>query len=196
MRHFCQPNIQRQPFSHRFLCFGVFAYSISNIRLFHVTSTHFNHQYVYAHRERAESVLMVEVSIRNNYFQLWLFLIAYRSYHYAIIQTGSWLEWNFRRCSLYKTGSLREWNFRRSERYYAMQWHESQGSRAPASLSLVITFQLPLGVGIVPYIKRVLFSSDTFDVGKVLRNAMAWDQGSRAASSLSLSSILSKIEYY
>ena len=31
------------------------------------------------------------------------FLIAYHSYHYAIIQTGSRLEWYFRLRSLYKT---------------------------------------------------------------------------------------------
>ena len=44
------------------------------------------------------------------------FLIAYRSYHYAIHHSSSKLKWTFRRRSLYKTGSLL--NFRHS--YYAM----------------------------------------------------------------------------
>ena len=48
-----------------------------------------------------------------------LFLIAYRSYYYAIHHSGLRLKWTFRRRSLCKTGSLRKWNFRRW--YYTMR---------------------------------------------------------------------------
>ena len=50
------------------------------------------------------------------------FLIAYRSYHYAIHNSGSRLNWTFRRRSLYKTGSLLKWNFWRL--IGIAQWYE------------------------------------------------------------------------
>ena len=49
------------------------------------------------------------------------FLIAYRSYHYAIHHPSSRLEWYFRRCSLYiKRVLFASGTFNVGTRYYAM----------------------------------------------------------------------------
>ena len=119
---------------------------------------------------------------------LMVFLIAYRSYHYAIHHPSSGLKWYFRRCSLFKTGSLREWYFRRWKGITQCNGRSVRALESRAALpriSLISTFQLPLVATfqlplplcstsrssrafndplIALYIKQVLFSSVTFDV--------------------------------
>ena len=49
----------------------------------------------------------------HKWLNLELFLIAYRSYHYAIIQTGFALKWNFRRWN-----GIMQWYERKSGTFY------------------------------------------------------------------------------